>query len=32
LMDKYNIPDNVRIFVLENIQQKSERNIVNYTD
>jgi type II restriction enzyme len=32
LMDKYNIPDNVRIFVFENIQQKSERNIVNYTD
>lgn len=32
LMDKYNIPENVRKFVSDNIQQKSESNIVNYVD
>lgn len=32
LMEKYNIPDDVREFVFENIQQKSEKNIVNYKD
>ncbi len=32
LFDKYNIPQNVRKFVLENIQQKSESNIVNFNN
>ncbi len=32
LMEKYNIPDDVRAFVLKNVQQKSESNIVNCTD
>jgi hypothetical protein len=32
LMDKYNVPDSVINFVFENIQKKSESNIVNYTD
>ncbi len=30
LFDKYNIPNDVRNFVLKNIQQKSEKNIINY--
>lgn len=30
LFDKYNIPANVRKFVLENIQKKTESNIVNF--
>lgn len=30
LFDKYNIPENIRRFVLDNIQQKSEGSIVNY--
>jgi type II restriction enzyme len=30
LFNKYNIPEDVRIFILENIQQKSEKNIVNF--
>lgn len=30
LMDKYAIPQNLREFVSENIQQKSESNIVNF--
>jgi type II restriction enzyme len=30
LFEKYNIPENIRKFVLLNIQQKSESNIVNF--
>jgi hypothetical protein len=30
LMDKYDIPEDVRKFVFDNIQQKTEKNIVNY--
>lgn len=30
LFDKYNIPDNIRKFILENIQQKDETNIINF--
>jgi len=29
LFDKYNVPQNIRDFVLNNIQQKSEENILN---
>ncbi len=32
LFDKYNIPVDIRQFVLENIQQKSESNIVNFNN
>lgn len=32
LFEKYNIPDNIRIFITENIQKKSESNIVNFTN
>ena len=32
LFDKYKIPENIRKFVIENIQQKSESNIVNYNN
>ncbi|MEO6761575.1 MAG: DEAD/DEAH box helicase family protein [Candidatus Saccharimonadales bacterium] len=32
LMQKYNISEDVQSFVFENIQQKSESNIVNYRD
>lgn len=32
LMDEYAIPEDIRDFVSANIQQKSESNIVNYTD
>ncbi len=30
LMEKYNIPDNIKEFVFENIQKKSEKNIINF--
>lgn len=30
LFDKYEVPKNIREFVLNNIQQKMEKNIVNY--
>lgn len=32
LFDKYKVPNDVRSFVIENIQQKSEKNIVNYLE
>ena len=32
LFEKYDIPDNIRIFITENIQKKSESNIVNFTN
>ena len=32
LFDKYKIPENIRKFVIENIQQKTESNIVNYNN
>lgn len=32
LFDKYNIPEDVRQFVIDNIQQKSEANIVNFNN
>lgn len=32
LFEKYDIPDEIRKFVLENIQQKTESNIVNYNN
>jgi hypothetical protein len=32
LFDKYKIPENIRKFVIENIQQKSESNIVNFNN
>ncbi|CAJ1193619.1 hypothetical protein FS150101_NMOIFPPK_01423 (plasmid) [Fructilactobacillus sanfranciscensis] len=32
LFEKYNILDNIRIFITENIQKKSESNIVNFTN
>lgn len=32
LMDKYSVPADIRKFISENIQQKSESNIVNYKD
>ena len=30
LMEKYNIPENIQKFVFENIQERSEDNIVNF--
>lgn len=30
LFDKYKVPENIREFVLKNIQKKTENNIVNY--
>ena len=32
LFDKYNIPNEIRIFVRKNIQTKSETNIVNFSE
>jgi type II restriction enzyme len=32
LFDKYNIPEDIRKFVLDNIQQKTEANIVNFNN
>ena len=30
LMDKYNIPQDIRDFVFNNIQTKTEKNIINF--
>lgn len=30
LMEKYNIPENIQKFVFENIQERSEENIINF--
>lgn len=30
LFEKYNIPENIRIFIRNNIQQRTEANIVNF--
>ena len=30
LMDKYSIPNNIRAYILDNVQQKSENNILNF--
>lgn len=32
LFDKYNIPENIKTFILENFQRKTTSNIVNYND